>query len=666
MAQEKMFIRYSGTKTQFIESGLATKYNKSIVFIGEGKDSCVYTHGQYFADINAALVSLKYFSGVRVNNGEAAFATAPNQVLTFNTKDETVFEASTGSDGITLGLSDAFITKVNNKADKSELIPYATADKELSDRLDVVEGAVGTGGSVDSKIAQAIAGLAVDESGEDYVKTIKQVNGKIVATTGTFNFDIAGAADSAKNAVIGTANDGASAVTIYGAKKYAEEKANAAKSGAEATASADATSKANTAESNANTYTDNAILGLNADKSGESADKHVSVQVVETAGKITNVVVTANDIASAQELANVKADVDYFLGGALNKENADALKDTLKEIQNYIDSDVEGAAGMAASIKEAKDAADDAQAAADKAQGEVDDLEQVVAGVKATADAAATQKALDDEIDRAKQAEKENKDAIALLNDADTKVGSVAYAVKTAKDDLTLLINDKVSNGDFESGVSNLNEAIQTAKSGAETYAKGLVEALDQTDSIIAGQYVSSVSQEDGKITVTHTELPSLADSAVDGKYVSAVKQVNGQIEVTRADIPTHTLVSGDANGQVKFDGVNVDVKGLGDAAFVGKSTFATAAQGANADSALSKATANENLIKAMNLSKVSGYITEIAQLNGNVTATSVANIPGADVTVEVVNTQVAFTSTNVKDAINELVDFWAWEEIDA
>lgn len=47
-----------------------------------------------------------------------------------------------------------------------------------------------------------------------------------------------------------------------------------------------------------------AIEALDADKSGESADKKVKVQVVEVDGKIDSVVVTTDDIASAQALAD--------------------------------------------------------------------------------------------------------------------------------------------------------------------------------------------------------------------------------------------------------------------------------------------------------------------------------------------------------------------------
>lgn len=78
----------------------------------------------------------------------------------------------------------------------------------------------------------------------------------------------------------------------------AAEKANADAISAEATARA------------------NAISGLDADKS-DSSD-HVTVRVVETDGKISSVVVTESDIASATTLSAVKSKLDGIESGANN------------------------------------------------------------------------------------------------------------------------------------------------------------------------------------------------------------------------------------------------------------------------------------------------------------------------------------------------------------
>ena len=78
-----------------------------------------------------------------------------------------------------------------------------------------------------------------------------------------------------------------------------------------------------------------------------------------------------------------------------------------------------------------------------------------------------------------------------------------------------------------------------------------------------------------------------VTDAAVAGQYVSAVNEVDGKIEVSRADLPTYTLASGSKNGNVAFNGTDVAVAGLKSAAYTEASAYATAAQGAKADSAL-------------------------------------------------------------------------------
>ena len=173
-----------------------------------------------------------------------------------------------------------------------------------------------------------------------------------------------------------------------------------------------------------------------------------------------------------------------------------------------------------------------------------------------------------------------------------------------------------------------------------ETFVTNAINALDVADTAVANQYVSQVVETDGKIAVTRAELPvksvtegsangtiavngadvnvhglgsaaytdaadyeaagaaaaavaalDKADSAQAGQYVSAVSQENGIITVTRAQLPAAaTLVEGTANGTVKFNGTDVPVHGLGSAAFTESGDYATAAQGALADTALQKA----------------------------------------------------------------------------
>ena len=173
-----------------------------------------------------------------------------------------------------------------------------------------------------------------------------------------------------------------------------------------------------------------------------------------------------------------------------------------------------------------------------------------------------------------------------------------------------------------------------------ETFVTNAINALDVADTAVANQYVSQVVETDGKIAVTRAPLPVTSvtegsangtiavnstdvkvhglgsaayteasayeaagaaaaaiaaldktDSAQAGQYVSAVSQENGIITVTRAQLPAAaTLVEGTTNGTVKFNGTDVPVHGLGSAAFTESGDYATAAQGALADTALQKA----------------------------------------------------------------------------
>ena len=173
-----------------------------------------------------------------------------------------------------------------------------------------------------------------------------------------------------------------------------------------------------------------------------------------------------------------------------------------------------------------------------------------------------------------------------------------------------------------------------------ETFVTGAINALDVADTAVANQYVSQVVETDGKIAVTRVPLPvtsvtegsangtvavngtdvhvhglgsaaytessayetagaaaaavaalDKADSAQEGQYVSAVSQENGVITVTRAQLPTAPeITEGSTNGTIAVGDEDVPVHGLGSAAYTDSGAYATAAQGALADTALQKA----------------------------------------------------------------------------
>ena len=145
-----------------------------------------------------------------------------------------------------------------------------------------------------------------------------------------------------------------------------------------------------------------------------------------------------------------------------------------------------------------------------------------------------------------------------LINGAFEKIGSskvdlTNYAEKTYV--------DAAKQEAISTAAGDATQKANTAEQNAKTYADGLIAGLD------------------------------VEDTAQEGKYVSAVAEVDGKIQVTRANLPAAaTLVEGTTNGTVKFNGTDVPVHGLKSAAYTDASDYATAAQGALADTALQKA----------------------------------------------------------------------------
>ena len=151
------------------------------------------------------------------------------------------------------------------------------------------------------------------------------------------------------------------------------------------------------------------------------------------------------------------------------------------------------------------------------------------------------------------------------------------------------------------------------------------INNLDSDDTAVSGQYVSSVSETNGIISVTRASLPTytlqtgetagtfalykdnvkVGDdveingwdgllSSISAKYT---KPANGipltdltsgvQTSLRKADSAVQSVVSGTQNGTIAVDGEDVEVTGLGSAAFTESSAYATAAQGSLAASAL-------------------------------------------------------------------------------
>lgn len=324
------------------------------------------------------------------------------------------------------------------------------------------------------------------------------------------------------------------------------------------------------------------------------------------------------------EIASTKAVVDYVTAAiAAVNGNADALK---KQVDaNTADLTTikgEGDGSIKAAQKAAEDHADEAVNAL--ATGAVATNTAAIATLNGTG-AGSVSKAVEDakvalqsNID--KKADKATTLAGYGIADAYTK-GEADTAIATAvneaghlkrsivdslpavgeADEHTIyMVPKQVGVAGNETGNSYLEYMLVDGK--FEQIGDSTVDLTDYAKTADVTDAVATAKSEAiaaAKADATsQIEALDVDDIAENGKYVSAVSEVDGKIVVTRADLPAAaTLVTGTENGTVKFNGTDVAVKGLGGAAFTPVSDYATATQGAKADSAIQVADVAEGSV---------------------------------------------------------------------
>ena len=158
------------------------------------------------------------------------------------------------------------------------------------------------------------------------------------------------------------------------------------------------------------------------------------------------------------------------------------------------------------------------------------------------------------------------------------------------------------------------------------------VSKLDVADQAVANQYVTAVSEVDGKISVSRTALPTYTDAATDGEYVSKVDQVGGQVVVTRAALPTYTdtAVAGKYVSAVSETNGTISVT-RADLPTVGVDSTAGAA-----NQYISALSANGNVITATYTTlpsiawaeQTGKYIAAITQSEGSISAVTFKDLP--------------------------------------
>ena len=135
-------------------------------------------------------------------------------------------------------------------------------------------------------------------------------------------------------------------------------------------------------------------------------------------------------------------------------------------------------------------------------------------------------------------------------NDILTLVG-IMYEDQSGAKSITIIdVEDLKSDAKVE--VDALKEAVnelkgnpststsgETSVEGAKRYTDGKIAELDVTDAAEENKYVSSVSETDGKITVSRTAIPivGVTDTKENDKFVTSIKLEGNIVKAERAQI---------------------------------------------------------------------------------------------------------------------------------
>ena len=170
-------------------------------------------------------------------------------------------------------------------------------------------------------------------------------------------------------------------------------------------------------------------------------------------------------------------------------------------------------------------------------------------------------------------------------NDILTLVG-IMYEDQSGAKSITIIdVEDLKSDAKVE--VDALKEAVEALKGnpststsgetsveGAKRYTDGKIAELDFTDEAEENKYVSSVSETDGKITVSRTAIPivGVTDTKENDKFVTSIKLEGNIVKAERAQI-TSSQVSREATTGITGVTVEAALKEVKDRSIVSLSS---------------------------------------------------------------------------------------------
>lgn len=299
------------------------------------------------------------------------------------------------------------------------------------------------------------------------------------AYTNSNAYDVKGAADGVKTAVIGATGDGASANTIYGAKKYADDKDSVLKSALEAKIGAAKTELIGSGDATSTT-----IKGAVAE-----ANTYTDEQITARVG-------SAYKAAGSSTFTNLPTPVKALEGNVYN------VTDAFKADAKFVDGEVGKSYPAGTNVVVIKVG--------------VAYKYDVLAGVTDLSNYA-TKEFVNTQIGSAKT---------ELIGSG---VGVTATTVKGA------VVEAKTYANSLNTAMNSRVEALESAVGSGGSVDSKITEAikkLDKADTAVAGQVVSSVSETDGIITVTRRalvedDIPELDQAKIIGLEQSLADKAN-------------------------------------------------------------------------------------------------------------------------------------------
>ena len=215
--------------------------------------------------------------------------------------------------------------------------------------------------------------------------------------------------------------------------------------------------------------------------------------------------------ATNQTLASVKEDVDAFFKDALGDTEAQQVKDTLKEIQDYIESDVEGAAAMAASIKQNADDIDALEGRMTTAESDIDAVEGralALEGRMTTAEGDIAKKvdqtAYNTKVQALEQADAGQVNRIAAL---EAKFGGADGSVE----DMIADAKTEAINTAAGDATAKANKALEDAKAYADAEDAKVEERVTALEAASATHALASdLTALTGRVTTAEGEIDTL------------------------------------------------------------------------------------------------------------------------------------------------------------